>query len=467
MRRLLLLLALMLFAPAPPAAAQGAGAAPLVACNPKDTPAGTRDGRLRSDELLDLLQNGAPTLRLERNVRQRPTTDTTLEFTVRRPDGLLDDEWRFGWFEALAYPSARSGAGLRIQDIREGSVQPPAPRDESTDLTVRFTALETGWWPSRWEVVLIVCPAPPVAAVQAGKQREVGGFARETFYASTLRLAAVASAALVVLLYLGLALATMQVQRMQYRELRQRLGPAAPTAFGFALRPTAITQDSFGFASLSRFQILLFTLALSGVYAFVLIRSGELPTLSNSVLMLLGITLTGSALARAAEGSSVATDNRIWLLGTGVIDSSPRIPRWSDLIASDGEIDASRVQALVFSLFAAIALVAFGTSDLEKFEIPDELNYLITISQGAYVAGRALPREAAKRLNDEVRIIREAEMRILADPADAAAAKTFETARNALVSSLLDVFGERFDDQRLRRLQPGDRTPPPPALPRP
>ena len=170
------------------------------------------------------------------------------------------------------------------------------------------------------------------------------------------------------------------------------------------------------------------------------------------------------ALARATEGSSVDTANRIWLIGTGVIDSSARIPVWSDLIASDGEIDASRVQALVFSLFAAFALIAFGTADLQNFAIPDELNYLITISQGAYVAGRALPRDSAKRLNEEVRTIRDAENRVLTDPTDAAARKGFETARNALSSSLIEVFGERLNDGRLRRLEPGDRTPPPRPL---
>jgi hypothetical protein len=119
------------------------------------------------------------------------------------------------------------------------------------------------------------------------------------------------------------------------------------------------------------------------------------------------------------------------------------------------------VQALAFTVFAAAALVVNGTADLARFEIPDQINYLMGISQAVYVAGKAMPREAAKRLNEEIRAVREAERAVLDHPADAAAQKSFETARNAIGSVLLNVFGERFNDAALRRLTPGRREPPP------
>ncbi|WP_270936892.1 hypothetical protein [Falsiroseomonas oryzae] len=468
MRLPLLLLLFALLLPGPATAQGQVRGSQLVECNPPGTARGTGSGFTTFETLAEFLNRSAGSLRLDGPVRQRATAVPTLEFSVARPPAIAPDVWRFGtWFEVVAYPADRAGGSLAARDITKGVVLPPAPDAERTTVVARFPALEQGWWPSRWEVVLLVCVSPPRdPGSTAEVQRAIELYAREPLFASTLRLSAASAVLVVLALYLALALAAMQVQRAQLTELRQRLGPAAPSALAYALRPTTIAQDSFGFASLSRFQILLFTLALTGVYAFVLMRTGELPTLSTSVLALLGITLTGSALARATEGSSVETANRIWLLGTGVLDTSPRIPAWSDLIASDGEIDASRVQALVFSLFAAVALVAFGTADLQNFAIPDELNYLITISQGAYVAGRALPRDSARRLNEEVRTIRDAETRVLLDPNDAAARTAFETARNALASSLLDVFAERFDDQRLRRLQPGERTPPPPPPPR-
>ncbi len=117
--------------------------------------------------------------------------------------------------------------------------------------------------------------------------------------------------------------------------------------------------------------------------------------------------------------------------------------------------------ALAFSLFAAAALLVKGTGDLENFEIPEQLNYLIGISQAVYVAGKALPREVAKRLNEEIRAIRDAEQRVLDTPADDAARRGFETARNAVASTLFDDFAERFCDQRLRGMAPGERLAPP------
>lgn len=216
-----------------------------------------------------------------------------------------------------------------------------------------------------------------------------------------------------------------------------------------------VCQDAFGAASLSRFQVLLFTVAVVGVYAYVFARTGQLSALSPTILLLLGITLAGSTLAGIAEGPAVSTSNRLWLTATGVLDSRPRIPRWEDLLGAEGEVDVTRVQALAFSLFAAAALVIHGASDLETFTIPDQLNTLIGISQAVYVAGKALPREAARRLNEELRLLREAEQAALAKPEDAEARLAFDRGRAALFGSLADVFGERSRPDRLRGLEPG------------
>ncbi|MFC7538179.1 hypothetical protein ACFQU2_41000 [Siccirubricoccus deserti] len=225
-------------------------------------------------------------------------------------------------------------------------------------------------------------------------------FGLTTVTVSSYYLSVAAGLGSVGVLYLMLALAARQLHELQLRETASRAPDRRPLqAWLRAFSPIVISQDAFGTASLSRFQVLLFTLAAVGVYAYVLIRTGELSSLSSDVLWLLGITMAGSALASIAGGPVVSTGNRLWLLATGVLDNAPRRPRWHDLLGADGEIDVTRVQALAFSAFAAAALVANGPNDLERFEVPDTLKYLIGLSQAVYVAGKALPRdgEAAER----------------------------------------------------------------------
>jgi hypothetical protein len=426
----------------------------------RDAPGPARIDFMVLADVAQYLTVSAPALPLKA-VRQTSKAVPTLELTLRRPDWLTPAEWRNAWFEAVVYPANRSPVALREADLTRGTVLPPTPGDDDTTISALFPALDAGWVPGQWEVVLLLCvnPAEAVNPLRASG-RELRGYARQPMFVSKLRTSAATGLATTLLAYLVLAFAALQIHQRQFAHGRRVLGSGAPSAFGYAMRPTVIAQDSFGYCSLSRFQVLLFTLVLAGVYAYVMVRTGELPNLSTSVLTLLGVTLTGSTLARLTEGSVMQTQNRMWLFGTGVLDPAPRLPRWTDLVEAEGEIDVTRVQALLFSIFAAVALVFSGTGDLANFELPDQLVTLIGISQAVYVAGRALPRDSAKRLNEEVAAIRNAEWRVLTDPTDAAALKEFETARSAVAPSLRDVFSERFRDDRLRALRPGDRLAP-------
>ncbi len=415
------------------------------------------------EEVAAYLRDNAPRLSVKIG-RQTAKAIPTLEFRITRPDSVTAADWRRAWLEAVLYPADMPRTGITAPNLFVGRVQPHAPTDTETEVTVEFPEADPGWLPSRWEVALLVCVDRGAGTNLALENNHlVREFGRIPLYVSSLRLSAALGIGAALLLYVVLALTAALLHRRQYevaRRAAERDSGRMVPAWRFALRPTVIAQDSFGFTSLARFQVLLFTLVLAGVYAYVASRTGSLPNLSNTVLALLGITLSGSTLARVIEGPVVDTPNRIWLLGTGVIDPSPRVPRWQDMLAGDGEIDVTRVQALAFSLFAAVALVVNGTGDLEHFQIPEQLNYLIGLSQAVYVAGRALPRESAKRLNEEVRATREAEAQAIANPGDAPAMLAFETARNALGTSLFDFFGERFQADRLHRLRPGDRLAP-------
>jgi hypothetical protein len=396
--------------------------------------------------------------------RQTARAVPTMQFSLRRPHSIPLADWQAAWLAAVFYPADVPRTAITPEILVAGRVQPHSPTDEETKIVVEAPGVGARWMPARWEVALLVC-ADRGAGDNLGLENNllVREYGRAPLYVSSLRLSAAIGIAAFLALYSVLAFTAARLHRRQFEVARRAAeaesGRTLP-AWAYALRPTVIAQDAFGHCSLSRFQVLMFTLVLAGVYAYVMARTGSLPNLSNTVLALLGITLSGSTLARVIEGPVVDTPNRLWLLGTGVINAAPRVPRWQDLLAGDGEIDVTRVQALAFSVFAAVALLVSGTGDLEKFEIPEQLNYLIGLSQAVYVAGRALPRDSAKRLNEEVRAAREAEAAALAAPGDPAAALAFETARNALRTSLFDVFGERFESARLIALTPGKRPAP-------
>ncbi len=235
-----------------------------------------------------------------------------------------------------------------------------------------------------------------------------------------------------------------------------------------AARPLFITQDASGIGSLARLQMLVFTLAVAFVYIYVLIRTGALAELSPDVLKLLGITVIGSTLARVAgESGSVSSANRIWLKGKGVlISNDARQPTLSDLVCADGEVEIARVQAIIFSLITVGALLITGPRDLGGFTISAEMLALLGLSQITYVAGKAIPGESVRRLNQEVGALRSAERQVLAlatrPPADGAARPeevavaraAWDTALAASEDTLLDVYGEMLDLTKLRALRP-------------
>ncbi len=462
-----LLTCLLLIAPSPRAIAQAppADTEKLIQCSPVPPPEEPRrvgSGFMSIEAAARHLNISAPTLRLD-DVKQTARAIPTVIFNVRAPPdaAMPTAEWRLAWFEAVVFPARVDGSRVDAAQLIRGTVRPPSPSDSVTTVVAEFPNLDTGWWPSRWNVALLVCvdrDADPDRRRANG--REVRGIGLAPLYVSSLNLSAVAGLGAAGLLYLLLGFTALRTHARQYAFVRdgaEARGETVISAWRYALTPTVISQDAFGFCSLARFQVLLFTLVLVGVYAYVVFRTGELPNLSTSVLTLLGITLTGSTLARVSERDALDTPNRIWLFGTGVLDSTPRQPEWPDLLAADGEIDVTRVQALAFSIFAAAALIFNGTGDLANFTIPEQLNYLIGISQVVYVAGKALPRDSAKRLNEEIKAARDAEAAALARPGDSEALRGFETARNAIGASLFNVFGLRFRDARLRLLQPGDR----------
>jgi hypothetical protein len=438
-----------------PLAAQQEPSWETICTNPRGTPSAsaTDGGRWAADRWAAWMRDRRlDTLRIERDLTQQTShARATLKITLSQPDAIADDAWRTTLFGAIAYRGATRA--LPAEDSRPilAHVEPPSPDRRATPLRIEFSPEENGWWWSTWQVAVIACtrnegtPGPTA-------------FALTEVTVSSYRLSVVIGIGSALAFYLVVALTARRVHGQQialHAGQQAREGRRPSPALWRALNPVVVCQDAFGAASLSRFQVLLFTTAVVGVYAYVFARTGQLSALSETVLLLLGITLAGSTLAGIADGPAVSTSNRLWLTATGILDSRSRTPRWEDLLGAEGEVDVTRAQALAFSVFAAVALVVNGATDLENFIIPAQLNTLIGISQAVYVAGKALPREAAKRLNEEVRSLRDAEQAALRNPSDEPVRLEFERLRAGLHGALSDVFGERFRPDRLRMLKPG------------
>ena len=146
------------------------------------------------------------------------------------------------------------------------------------------------------------------------------------------------------------------------------------------------TRD--GYASLSQFQMTLWTFVVAGSAVYVMVLSGELIEITTGTLVLLGISgtvtvgakLHDNALASKAAAAGATPPREL------------RQPRWSDFIVNevDGqrEIDIARVQMLYFTLVTALFVVMRVLTAYEIPEIPQGFQILMGISNAVYLGSK-------------------------------------------------------------------------------
>lgn len=135
-------------------------------------------------------------------------------------------------------------------------------------------------------------------------------------------------------------------------------------------------------ASLSQFQIMLWTVLVGAAMAYVMAISGNLVPLTQGMLIMLGIsgaTTLGSAFAASPPKSTPQPERAA---GVG------RKPKWQDLVSVDGEIDVTRVQMLFFTVLMAIYVAIHVISTYEIPAIPETFLTLMGISNGVYLANK-------------------------------------------------------------------------------
>jgi hypothetical protein len=184
------------------------------------------------------------------------------------------------------------------------------------------------------------------------------------------------------------------------------------------LDPVVLSSDVFDRGSLANLQILFFTLLVAYGLVFVTVQTGELSSISPTVVSLLGISALGALGNKAVNiaRDRISTGNWAWLVSRKVIPINDPgregRPHWTDLVMTDAELDLYKLQALVFSIIVGVAMILGGFS-LATFSVPPEMLEILGLSQLVFVGGRlAMPATLGdlNTLIDELRA-REAELR--------------------------------------------------------
>lgn len=302
-------------------------------------------------------------------------------FTLDRP-----------WEEGLAYfaLAGRVGDtpslfGNRVPPrARELAVLHPAATADgrATELRVRMPDVETfALWPV-YRIMIIACRPNHTSVIAVGAI-DVPLAAHGTAAAGALGLVAV------------VILATAAIRR--------RLSPGL--SFARSLDPLVIAQDHLGYGSISRLQVLFFSLIVFGLLSYIALRTGVVGAISGDILALMGIAAAGTAGAamvgntgpaatrgagreEAPQGQeALSPETRRFLADTGLVPLD-RVAQWRDLLVARGEIDIFRVQAVVFSVFVGGTLISSGLEQLAAYEIPETVLGLLGLSQASYVGGK-------------------------------------------------------------------------------
>jgi len=157
-----------------------------------------------------------------------------------------------------------------------------------------------------------------------------------------------------------------------------------------------LVQTPEGRASLSAFQILLWTLVVAASGMYVMALSGNLINVTPGTLTLLGIAGVAGLIAASDEAgkSKAANTDTAPAQGAVAAGGTEATPRWRDFIvdpAATNVPDISRVQMLVFTIVSAGFVVVQVLNYYVIPDIPAGYQMLLGISNGVYV-GRKIGR---------------------------------------------------------------------------
>jgi len=185
--------------------------------------------------------------------------------------------------------------------------------------------------------------------------------------------------------------------------------------WGRYLDPVVLSSGPNGKGSISRLQILFFSILLFALVLYILIRVGFLSDMSTTVLLLLGISGIGAAASKATDVGLNRLDfnNWAWMVGKRWLPqnglASVTVASWRDIITADDGFDVYHFQMLIFSLVVGVALLQVGFTDLSAFTIPAALLAVLGLSQALYVGGKLVASPACGDLDKALTELRNRE----------------------------------------------------------
>lgn len=189
------------------------------------------------------------------------------------------------------------------------------------------------------------------------------------------------------------------------------------------LSPLWLAVDGSGRASLSNLQIIFFSVIVLYLVAYILLRTGILASLSDTVLLLLGIAGVGSVGGKLATVNTqrLSFDNWAWAKQKGWTTSTGdhvNNPQWSDFFTTNDDFDPYKFQMLSFSFVVGVALLMTGLAGLANFAIPPALLGVIGLSQATYIGGKIVTPARFGDLDSKLAELRKAQEDFLTSTAD-------------------------------------------------
>lgn len=214
--------------------------------------------------------------------------------------------------------------------------------------------------------------------------------------------------------------------------------------FAYAASPIRIAAAWFGEASLSQVQVLLFTFIVAGMLFYFWLSSGVLSDISKDLLILLGISAVGAGGAKFTNTlkSELTGETARFLIGKGWYDwellPQQECATLRNLLLTDGRLDVYKFQMAIFTVVVACYVVTSGQTSLGDVKISDTMLYLMGISAGVYVGGKAVT-ERTRDLEEAVKKM----MEIDKLPAAQKTAQVGEYGRAAKIAAL--EFGPLYN----------------------